>query len=91
FDKVMKDGFDEEELSRTKRNISGNTVLALEGMSGRMMRMSKNELHYDRQIPLDESLAKIDAVTNAAVVELARQILAEALVSTTAIGPFGNA
>lgn len=88
FDKVMKEGLDEDELDRTKRNISGNTVLALEGMSSRMMRMSRNELHYGRDIPLEETLAKIDAVTNDMVVGLARQRLDRALVSTTAIGPF---
>jgi predicted Zn-dependent peptidase len=88
FDKVAKDGFKEDELARTKRNISGSIVLALEGMSGRMMRMSRNELHYDRDIPVEETLAKINAVTNDSVVALASSILGENRVSTTAIGPF---
>jgi predicted Zn-dependent peptidase len=88
FDKVMKDGLEAEEMNRTKRNISGGIVLALEGMSGRMMRMSRNELHYDREIPVEETLQKVEAVTNDDIVRLAGSILGEECVSTTAIGPF---
>ncbi len=90
FNKVMKDGLDAEELARTKRHISGGIVLALEGMSSRMMRMSRNELTHQRDIPLEETLAKINAVSNEAIMELANRILSEDLVSTTAIGPFGE-
>jgi predicted Zn-dependent peptidase len=87
FDRVMADGLDAEELARTKRHISGNLVLALEGMSARMMRMSRNELHHSREIPIEETLDKINAVTNDSIVEIARNLLDPAKVSTTAIGP----
>ena len=90
FDRVMASGLEADELARTKRNISGGVVLGLEGMSGRMMRMSRNELNHGREIPLEETLGKIDAVTNEAVVDLAGRILPESKVSTTAIGPFGE-
>jgi len=91
FDKVMADGVDAEELKRTKRHISGSAVLALEGMSSRMMRMSRNELTHGRDIPIEETLSKIDAVTNEDIKELANRILTTGLVSTTAIGPFSEA
>lgn len=87
FDKVIADGFEAEELERTKRHISGNLVLALEGMSGRMMRMSKNELFHGRDISIEETLGKVNAVTNEQIVELARRILPAEQVSTTVIGP----
>ncbi len=90
FDKVLAGGFEPDEMARTKRNISGNLVLGLEGMSGRMMRMSRNELNHGREITLDETLAKIEAVTNGGVVALASRVLPEDKVSTTAIGPFGE-
>jgi len=90
FDKVMKDGLEAEELNRTKRHIAGSVVLALEGMSARMMRMSRNELSHEREIPIDETLQKINSVTNEAVIELANRILTTELVSTTAIGPFSE-
>lgn len=90
FDKLMADGLGQEELRRTKRNIQGSIVLALEGMNGRMMRMSKNELHHGRDIPIDETLSKIEAVTNEQVISLARRVLDPQNVSTTAIGPFAE-
>ncbi|HSI72109.1 MAG TPA: hypothetical protein VK934_02945, partial [Fimbriimonas sp.] len=60
---------------------------ALEGMSSRMMRMSRNELNHCREITLEETLSRIEEVTNEDVVTLANRILATELVSTTAIGP----
>jgi predicted Zn-dependent peptidase len=87
FDKVMATGLDEDELVRTKRLLAGNMVLGLEGMNSRMMRMSKNEIHHERQISIEETLAKLNAVTNEDVMRVAQQILDPALVSTTAIGP----
>ncbi|HTQ09760.1 MAG TPA: pitrilysin family protein, partial [Fimbriimonadaceae bacterium] len=87
FDKVMAHGFEPDELERTKRHISGNLVLALEGMSGRMMRMSKNEMFHHRDIPIEETLGKVSAVTNEQIIDLARRILPEERVSTTVIGP----
>jgi predicted Zn-dependent peptidase len=87
FDKIMRGGLETDEMERTKRHIEGNLVLALEGMSSRMMRMSRNELNHGREITLEETLARIEAVTNEDVVSLASRALAEDLVSTTAIGP----
>jgi predicted Zn-dependent peptidase len=87
FRKVREGGVDDAELNRTKRHLSGNLVLALEGMSGRMMRMSRNELNHERVIPIEETLAKIDAVTVGTVQELAGRLLGSENVSTTAIGP----
>ena len=88
FKNVMKDGLSDGEIDRTKKNLAGNLVLGLEGMSSRMMRMSRNELNHGRDIPVQETLAKIEAVTNEGIVELARRILPEDKISTTAIGPF---
>lgn len=88
FDKIMADGLEDEELERVKRSLAGNLVLALEGMSSRMMRMSRSELNFGREITVEESLERLNKVTNAQVKELANRILSRELVSTTAIGPF---
>lgn len=90
FDKIMAEGCDPEELKRTKRHLSGGIVLALESMSSRMMRMSRNELIHKREIPVEETLQRIEAVTNDNIVELANRILKPELVNTTAIGPFSE-
>lgn len=87
FDRVMEGDLSEEELERVRRNLCGNTVLALEGMSARMMRLARNEFHYGRHVPVEETLERVRAVRREDVVELARHLLAEDRVSTTAIGP----
>ena len=88
IEKVKSSGLEPDELERTKRNICGNIVLALEGMSGRMMRNSRNEMHHGREVPIEETMTKIDAVTNPQLVELANKLLTTDLISITAIGPF---
>jgi predicted Zn-dependent peptidase len=87
FDKVMAEGLDAEELARTKRHMSGNLMLALESMSSRMMRMSRNELNHGREIPAEETLTRIEAVTNDDLVRISNELLSQQRVSTTAIGP----
>lgn len=87
FDKMMADGPSEDELDKAKRSLCGSLVLGLEGMSSRMMRMAKNELIRERDVPVTETMDKINSVSRDQIIELARRILDPALVSTTAIGP----
>lgn len=88
LDKVMQDGLDAAELARVKRQISGGIVLALEGMSSRMMRIAKNELTHGRDIPIEETLEKINAVDNERLIQFAQDRLKTELINVTAIGPF---
>lgn len=86
--KLIAEGLDDGELERTKKNLSGHLVLALEGMNSRMNRMARNELIFGREVPVEEVLSKLEAVTEGQVREMAEEILAPEAVSTTAIGPF---
>ncbi|MBS1705914.1 MAG: insulinase family protein [Armatimonadetes bacterium] len=88
FRKISTELVPDPELERTKRLISGNMVLAMEGMNARMTRMVKNEINFGRDIPMEETLAKVRAVTAESVRTLAERILDPEQVSTTAIGPF---
>lgn len=88
FDSVMAEGLHEDELAKTKRQLSGNLVLSLEGLSSRMMRASRNEFLFEREVPVEETLAKINAVTNEEIIAVAQSRLGADRVSTTAIGPF---
>ncbi len=88
FDDVMSNGLSADELERTKKSLAGNLVLALEGMNSRMMRQSRNELNYQRQVTVDEALERLNKVTNDQIIALAGRTLGADKVSTTAIGPF---
>jgi predicted Zn-dependent peptidase len=87
MDRVVRGELPEEELERVKRSICGHLVIALEGMSARMMRLSRNELIYGRYVPVEETVANINAVTVSQVAALAERLLDRSSVSTTAIGP----
>lgn len=86
--RLIRDGLLEGELEKVKRQMAGNMVLGLESMNSQMMRMTKNELVHGREVPIDETLEKINAVTENQVRDVAAQIFADGRVSTTAIGPF---
>lgn len=88
LDKMMKEGPTDDELTKVKRQIAGNLVLGLEGMSSRMMRQAKNEMVYGRQIPMEETVEKINAVTQDQVTTLATRLFDPSKMRTTAIGPF---
>ena len=86
--KLIDVGLEDGELERTKRNLSGHLVLALEGMNSRMNRMARNELIFGREVPVEEVLANLEAVTEGQIRDMAKEILDPAKMSTTAIGPF---
>lgn len=88
LDDLIVNGPHADELAKVKRQIAGNLVLGQEGMSARMMRMARNEFVHGRYIPLEETRAKIEAVTEAQVQALAARVLREDALLTTAIGPF---
>ncbi|MGI8924098.1 MAG: M16 family metallopeptidase [Fimbriimonadales bacterium] len=86
--KVRDDEIPDGELQRAKKMMAGNAVLSLEGMSARMHRIARNEMVHGREIPIEETLEKIDGVTTAEIREMACEFLAEEQLTTTAIGPF---
>lgn len=86
--KVREEPVPEEELVRVKQMLKGNIVLGLEGMSSRMHRIARNELVHGREMPIEETLEKINAVSAKDIQELANEYLDEAALTTTAIGPF---
>lgn len=88
LDKAMSETVPGEELEKVKRNLAGTLALSLEAMSPRMMRMARNEFIHGRVIPLEETLAKIEAVTAEQVQNLAARIFPKDRVRITAIGPF---
>ncbi len=84
--KIRNEPVSVEELERTKQMIKGSIVLALEGMSSRMHRMARNEMVFGRDIPIEETIAKIDAVTPKNIQSLANEFLDEGDLTTTLIG-----
>ena len=87
FAKVRAEGITAEELARTKLMIRGSLLMSLESTSSRMMRLGRQEMVYDRAIPVEEILAKYDAVTLDDVRRIAGERLRDEAINVTAIGP----
>jgi predicted Zn-dependent peptidase len=86
---LARDGLGEDELRRGKGQLSGSLVLGMEDSGARMTRLARAELVHGRFTGVDESLARIAAVTTDDVVALAGELLA-APRSLLVLGPFDD-
>jgi predicted Zn-dependent peptidase len=71
--RVAREGIGAEELRLGKQQLKGQITLSMESVSSRMYRAAGVELFGEPYIPVDEVLAKIDAIT----VEETLQVCAE--------------
>jgi predicted Zn-dependent peptidase len=69
--------------------LKGSLVLGLEDTGSRMSRLGKGELLHAELLPVDEILARVDAVTTEQVAEVAAELL-DCRPSLAVIGPFGG-
>lgn len=90
FAHTYEQGLRESEIELAKEHLKGSLTLALESVSGRMMRLGRNELTFGRQISEEELEAKIDAVTADDVMRLSRAIFAPEQWGLCVLGPIGE-
>jgi predicted Zn-dependent peptidase len=88
--KIIDGGLTDAELERGKGQVRGSIVLGLEDPSSRMSRLGKSELVYPNLEPVDEVLAKIDAVTHDDIRTVATEILTRPK-ALAVVGPFEDA
>ncbi|MCL6453437.1 MAG: insulinase family protein [Alicyclobacillus sp.] len=86
---VAAHGLTAEELRKGKEQVKGSMMLSLESTSSRMSRLGKNELMLGREVPLDETLAGIQAVTEDDVRRVAQQLLTGPF-AVAAVGTVGE-
>jgi predicted Zn-dependent peptidase len=87
---VAKEGLTAAELLRSKNQIRGAVLLSLDSMSTRMTRIGKSMLYYDRVISPGEVVDKIEAVTDADVRRISRELFGGDF-AYAAVGPFDTA
>lgn len=71
---VARDGLSQSEIDRTKGHLVGSIPLALESTESQMFRLARNQMYFGRELPLDEVVRAIEAVTVDDVTMLAREI-----------------
>ncbi|MCL1801497.1 MAG: insulinase family protein [Promicromonosporaceae bacterium] len=87
LEKMGKFGPTPEELTRAKGQLSGSIVLGLEDTGSRMSRMGMAELVHGELLSIEDSLARINAVTAEQVQAIAAELAARPR-TVVKVGPF---
>lgn len=83
---MKREGPTEDELRFAKEQYKVATVLSLESTFNRMSRLARHEMVFGRQIPVDEVLTAIDAVTCDDVTRVANDIFQADAIAMAALG-----
>jgi predicted Zn-dependent peptidase len=74
------------ELRRAKDHLKGSLMLNLESTSSRMSHLARQEIYFDRQFGLDETLEGVERVTSDDVQRVARELFADGSLAATVLG-----
>jgi predicted Zn-dependent peptidase len=85
FRRLATEGITDEELARAQGQLGGAAALALEDSDTRMSRLGRSELTTGEFADLDETLARLAAVTRESVRDLAADLVGRPL-SVAAVG-----
>jgi len=83
---VKKSPVPQEELQRSKDHLKGSLMLSLESTSSRMSHLARQEIYFDRQFGLDETLAGIEKVTVDDVQRVAEDLFKDGSLAATVLG-----
>ena len=89
--KMLASGITAKELIRAKNQFRGGIVMGQESMSSRMMRIGRNELVYNRVIPIPEIMECVESVTLEDVARVAEFLFRGKEFAMATVGPFENA
>ena len=82
----MKRDVPPSELRRAKDHLKGSLMLSLESTSSRMSNLARQEIYFDRQFGLDETLEGIESVTGEDVHRVARELFSNGSLGATILG-----
>jgi predicted Zn-dependent peptidase len=74
------------ELQRAKDHLKGSLMLNLESTSSRMSHLARQEIYFDRQFGLDETLEGVERVTVEEVQRVARDLFVNGALAATVLG-----
>jgi len=80
----------EDEVARARNQLKAGTLMSLESSAARVEQLARQTLVFGRQIPIDELIAKIDAVDAAAVRRVAGRITGMGNPAVAALGPIAG-
>ena len=76
----------DSELRRAKDHLKGSVMLGLENTSSRMSHLARQEIYFDRQFSLDETLEGIERVSPGDVQRVAGELFSNGSLAATVLG-----
>jgi len=76
----------DSELQRAKDHLKGSLMLSLENTASRMSHLARQEIYFDRQFGLDETLQGVERVTAAEVRRVAEDLFRPGSLAATVLG-----
>ena len=74
------------ELQRAKDHLKGSLMLSLENTASRMSHLARQEIYFDRQFGLDETLQGVERVTADDVQRVATDLFRNGSLAATVLG-----
>ena len=74
------------ELRRAKDHLKGSVMLSLENTSSRMSHLARQEIYFDRQFSLDETLQGIERVTPEDILRVGKDLFSNGALAATVLG-----
>ena len=84
--RIKDEPLGDAELQRAKDHLKGSLMLNLESTSSRMSHMARQEIYFEQQQGLDETLQGVGLVTQEDVQRVARDLFAEGQLAATVVG-----
>ena len=83
---IVRGGITEDELELMKDQARASILLGLEDSAGRAATLAQCEMVHGRQISIEETLAKLEAVTTSDVQDIAREFFQPEQLALVALG-----
>ena len=83
---VKHSAIPQPELQRAKDHLKGSLMLSLENTASRMSHLARQEIYFDRQFGLDETLQGIERVTAEDVLRVATDLFRNGSLAATVLG-----
>jgi predicted Zn-dependent peptidase len=83
---VKQTSVPDSELQRSKDHLKGSLMLSLENTASRMSHLARQEIYFDRQFGLDETLQGIEKVTAVDVQRVAADLFQNGSLAATVLG-----
>jgi predicted Zn-dependent peptidase len=87
INKLRKERVETLELKGAIEYTKGGLMLAAESNDNQMVRSAQNEIHFGYEVPLQEIIAKVEAVTPDDILELANELFDSRQMALTLLGP----